>query len=102
MLTAKNKVEEWPYHPNPQDKFTISIVQAAESKALRYFCRRCLAWWELCLLIASGKPVCCSHLMMVTQISIVLKCSPRPTRPPNAFRLATGSATVIVGDADAL
>ena len=43
MLTAENKVEEWPYHPNPQDKFTISIVQAAESKALRYFCRRCLA-----------------------------------------------------------
>jgi hypothetical protein len=24
MLTAKNKVEEWPYHRNPQDKFTIS------------------------------------------------------------------------------
>ena len=23
MLTAKNKVEEWPYHPNPQDKSTI-------------------------------------------------------------------------------
>jgi hypothetical protein len=23
MLAAKNKVEEWPYHPNPQDKSTI-------------------------------------------------------------------------------
>ena len=28
MLTAKNKVEEWPYHPNPLDKSTILIVQA--------------------------------------------------------------------------
>ena len=32
MLTAKNKVEEWPYHPNPQDKSTTVIVQAEESK----------------------------------------------------------------------
>src|SRR6266481_9506365 len=31
MLTAKNKVEERPYHPNPQDKFTISIVHQEES-----------------------------------------------------------------------
>jgi hypothetical protein len=31
MLASKNKVEEWPYHPNPQDNFTISIVQAEES-----------------------------------------------------------------------
>jgi hypothetical protein len=23
MLTAKNKVEEWPYHPNPLDQSTI-------------------------------------------------------------------------------
>jgi hypothetical protein len=57
MLTAKNKVEEWPYHPNPQEKVTISIVQAEESKVLRLFCRRCLALVELCLLAASGKPV---------------------------------------------
>jgi hypothetical protein len=32
MLTAKNKVKEWPYHPNPQDKSTTVIVQAEESK----------------------------------------------------------------------
>jgi len=57
MLTAKNKVEEWPYHPNPQDKFTISIVHAEESKVVRLFCRRCLALVELSLLAAaSGKP----------------------------------------------
>jgi hypothetical protein len=37
MLTAKNKVEEWSYHPNPQDKFTISIVQAEKSKVVAAF-----------------------------------------------------------------
>ena len=39
MLTAKNKVEEWPYHPNPQDKFTITSFRQKRLKALRFFCR---------------------------------------------------------------
>ena len=60
MLTAKNKVEQWPYHPNPQDKSTILIVQAEESKnlsCLRFSCRRSLALVELSLLAAAcGKP----------------------------------------------
>jgi hypothetical protein len=55
MLTSKNKVEEWPYHPNPQDKFTISIVQVEESKVLRLFCRRCLALVELYLLAVASR-----------------------------------------------
>ncbi len=31
MLTSKNKVEEWPYHCNPQDNFTICRWSRADS-----------------------------------------------------------------------
>jgi hypothetical protein len=34
MLTAENKAEERRDHPDPKNKFTISIVQAKESKLL--------------------------------------------------------------------
>jgi hypothetical protein len=35
MLTAKNKVEEWPYHPNPQDKFTNAALGGSFTSAAR-------------------------------------------------------------------
>jgi len=63
MLTAKNKIEEWTNHPNPQDKFTISIVQAEESKSLRccaFFVAgvRQVLWWScLCSLPPLGNQV---------------------------------------------
>ena len=58
MPTSKNKVEEWTYHPNPQNKFTISIVQAKLSLGCCAFfvaSVRHMLWWScLCLLPLQG------------------------------------------------
>src|SRR5215813_4583728 len=93
MLTAKNKVEEWPYHPNPQYKFTISIVQAEESKVLWLFCHRGLAFVELALLAAaSGKTG--SNIFRTGRMHVFF-ANPKPL--VRVHRLAANEPTVLPG-----
>src|SRR6266542_2711965 len=58
MLTAENKVEEWPYHPNPQDKFPSRSFRQKSLRCCGFFVAGVWFWWNgLSLLPPLGDPL---------------------------------------------